>query len=117
MTDLEAEIVQHRQKATGRVAGTEITVDVGPCQPGVFQRTFGDLGVKLCGGFIGCVPGRMFVNSGNVSFAPDGQAVLRWRFLLPSVFSLFGSTLASADIFRRAGWASQREVGAPTFWA
>jgi hypothetical protein len=81
MTDLEAEIIHHRQKATRRIAGTEITVDVGLCQPGIFQRALSDLGVKLCGGFIGCVPGRMFINSSNVSLAPDGQIVLRLRFL------------------------------------
>jgi hypothetical protein len=29
--------------------------------------------MKLCGGFIGCVPGRMFVDPGNVGLAFDTQ--------------------------------------------
>jgi hypothetical protein len=80
-----------------RISGTEITVDVDLCQPGIFQRALGDLGVKLCGGFIGCVPGRMFINSSNVSPAPDGQIVLRLRFLFLRVFSPVWAIVASAE--------------------
>jgi hypothetical protein len=43
--------------------------------------------MELRGGFIGCVPGRMFVDPGNVGPALDGQIVLRWRFLSVHVFS------------------------------
>jgi hypothetical protein len=42
--------------------------------------------MELCGGFIGCVPGWMLVDPGNVGFALDGQMVLRWRFLFPVIF-------------------------------
>jgi hypothetical protein len=32
------------------------------------------------------VPGRMFVNPGNVGLALDGQLFLRWRFFVSSGF-------------------------------
>ena len=56
----------------GGVAGTEAAVDVGFGQPGVLDRAHGDLGVKLCGGFIGRLAGGVLVNPGNVGFALDG---------------------------------------------
>src|SRR6476659_10820662 len=63
-----------------------IAVDIGLGEACVFDRALGDLGVQLRGGFIGCVPGRMLIDPGNVGFALDGQIVLRWRFLSPAVF-------------------------------
>jgi len=86
MTDLEAQIIGHRHHATGRVASAEIAVDIGLGQACVLQRALGDFGMKLCGGFIGCVPGRMLVDPGEVGLTLDTQVVLRWRFLVPAVF-------------------------------
>ena len=86
MTHLEAEVIDHRHRPAGGITGAKITVDIGFGQPCVFDRTLGDLGVQLRGGFIGCVPGRMLIDPGNVGFALDGQIVLRWRFLFPAVF-------------------------------
>ena len=73
VADLEAEVIDHRPQPAGGVAGAEIAVDIGLGQPGVLDRALGDLGMQLCGGFIGCVPGRMLVDPGNVGLALDGQ--------------------------------------------
>jgi hypothetical protein len=42
--------------------------------------------MELCGGFIGCVPGWMLVDPGNVGLALDGQPNSPLVFL-PSDFS------------------------------
>jgi hypothetical protein len=102
MAHLEAEVIDHVHHAAGGVAGAEIAVDIGFCQPGILDRALGDLGMELGGGFIGCVPGRMFVDPDNVGFALDGQIVLRWRFLFPSFFWPVAATVASKEIFRQA---------------
>jgi hypothetical protein len=73
VTDFQAEIIDHRQQTARRIAGAEITVDIGPGQAGIFQRALGDFGMQLCGGFIGCMPSRMFVNPGNIGLALDAQ--------------------------------------------
>jgi hypothetical protein len=49
MANLEAEVINHRPKAPGGVAGAEIAVNVGFGEPGIFDRTLGDLGVQLRG--------------------------------------------------------------------
>ena len=49
VADFEAEVIDHRPEAAGGVAGAEIAVDIGLGQPGVFDRTLGDLGVQLRG--------------------------------------------------------------------
>ena len=82
----EAEVIDHRPEAAGGVAGAEIAVDVGFGQPGILDRALGDLGMQLRGGFVGCVPGGMLVDPGNVGFALDGQIVLRWRFFFQLFF-------------------------------
>src|SRR5260370_38381816 len=73
MGDFQAQIIGHRHDAAGGVTGAEITVNVGLGQSGVFQRAFGDFGVELCGGFIGCMPGWMLVNPGEIGLALDTQ--------------------------------------------
>src|SRR5437764_15315210 len=97
MPDLQAQIVDHRHHPARSVASAEITVDIGLGQACVFQRAFGDLGMQLCGRFIRCMPGRMLVNTGEVSLALDTQVVLRWRCLFAKVFSPFGPALASGQ--------------------
>jgi hypothetical protein len=74
VTDFEAEIIDHRPGAARRVAGAEIAINIGLGEACVFDRALGDFGMELCGGFIGCVPGRMLVNPGNVGFALDGAS-------------------------------------------
>src|ERR1039458_6015475 len=81
MTDLEAEIIGHRHHPARGVAGAEIAVDIGLAQASVFERAFGDFGVKLGGGFIRGVPGWMLKDPGDIGLALDAQIVLRWRFL------------------------------------
>ena len=49
MAYLEAEVIDHRPKAAGGVAGAEIAVDVGFGEPGILDRALGDLGVQLRG--------------------------------------------------------------------
>ncbi len=70
---LQAEVIDHRQRPAGRVAGAEIAVDVGLGQPGVLERALGDLGMQLRGRFVGCVPGRMLVDPGQIGLALDAQ--------------------------------------------
>ena len=48
VANLEAEIIDHRPKAARGVAGAEIAIDIGFGQPGIFDRTPGDLGMQLC---------------------------------------------------------------------
>ncbi len=86
MAHLQAEIIDHRQRAARRVAGAEIAVNIGLGQPGVFDRAFGDLSVQLRSGFVGCVPGRMLIDAGNVGLALDGQIASPLAFLF-SCFS------------------------------
>ncbi len=75
MADLQAHVVGHRHDAARRIAGAEIAVDIGLGQPGIFQRALGDFGVELCGGFVGCVPGRVLIDPGEVGFSSDTQYV------------------------------------------
>src|ERR1700688_3412905 len=42
--------------------------------------------MELRGGFIGCMPGGMLVDPGEIGLALDAQLVLRWRFLFASGF-------------------------------
>ena len=49
VADLEAEVIDHRPKAAGGVAGAEIAVDVGLGEPGILERALGDLGMQLRG--------------------------------------------------------------------
>ena len=90
VADLQAQIIDHRHHPARGVAGAEIAVDIGLGQAGVFQRALGDFGMELCGGFIGCVPGRMLVDPGEVGLALDGQVVLRWRFFFAAFSGLSG---------------------------
>ena len=92
MAHLEAEIIDHCHRAARGIAGAEIAVDVGVGQAGVFQCALGDFGVKLCGGFIGRVPGGMFVNPGNVGLALDTQYDSPLAFL-PGGFLAFRRSL------------------------
>ena len=111
---LEAEIIDHRPGAAGSVAGAEIAVDIGLGQPGVLKRALGDLGMKLCGGFIGCVPGRMLIDPGNVGLALDGQygSPLAFR---PSGFLACSAQpwQASKYSVRRDGLTPPRSAAAP----
>src|SRR5690348_13289477 len=68
--------------------------------------------MELCGGFIGCVPGWMFIDPGNVGFALDGQIVLRWRFLFRLFFWPVGAALASVEIFRQARLDTKQDLHA-----
>src|SRR5262249_28725183 len=74
--------------AARRVAGEEIAVDIGLGQACVLDRALGDFRVKLCRGFVGCMPGRMLVNPGNVGPALDGQTAVSGvvLFTLPAGF-------------------------------
>ena len=47
MTDLQAQIIDHRHRPARGVAGAEIAVDIGLGQAGVFQRALGDFGMEL----------------------------------------------------------------------
>ena len=49
MANLEAEVIDHRPKAAGGVAGAEIAVDIGFGEPGILDRALGDLGMQLRG--------------------------------------------------------------------
>src|SRR6185312_10030561 len=63
--------------------GAEIAVDVVLRDPGILDRALCNFGMKLGGGFVRRMPGRVFVDPGNVGLALDGQnRGLRWRFLL-----------------------------------
>ena len=73
VADPKTEVIHHRPQPAGGVAGAEIAVDIGLGQPGVFNGALGDFGVQLRRGFIGCVPGWMLVDPGNVGLALDGQ--------------------------------------------
>jgi hypothetical protein len=42
--------------------------------------------MKLCGGLVGSVPGRMFVYPGDIGVALDTHVTLRWRFSLEPSF-------------------------------
>ena len=86
MPHLQPEIVDHRPGAARRIAGAEIAVDVGLGQAGIFERALGDFGMQLRGGFVGGMPGRMLVNSGDVGLAFDRQCSSPLAFLLPSGF-------------------------------
>src|ERR1700739_2296534 len=68
--------------------------------------------MKLCGGFIRCMPGRMLVDPGNVGLALDGQIILRWRFFSQFLWPV-SVTLASTEIFRaaRRKWHSALMLG------
>ena len=92
MAYLEAEIIGHRHHPAGGVAGAEIAVDIGLGQPGVLQRALGDFGMQLRGGFIGCMPGRMLVNPGQIGLALDTQSRPPLVFL-PSGFLAFRGRL------------------------
>src|SRR6202035_1470571 len=97
MADLQAEVIDHRHRPSRGVAGAEIAIDIGLGETGVFQRALGDFGMELRGGFIGCMPGGMLVDPGDVGLALDRQSgsplvfLVRWRFLWP-----VGAGLASA---------------------
>ena len=91
VADFQAEIIDHRPGAARGVAGAEIAVDIVLGQPGILDRALGDLGVELGGGFVGCMPGRMLVNPGNVGLALDGQMRSPLAFLISSGFlGLYG---------------------------
>jgi hypothetical protein len=53
--------------------------------------------MELCGGFVGCMPGWMLVNPGDIGLALDTQVILRWRFFCFSQQFLWpvGAGLAS----------------------
>ncbi|MGY4371568.1 hypothetical protein ACVW1A_007633 [Bradyrhizobium sp. LB1.3] len=70
---IQAEIIDHRPGAAGRVARAEIAVNIVLAEPGILDRALGDLGMKLSGGFVRRMPGRVFKNPGNVGLALDGQ--------------------------------------------
>ena len=69
----KAEIIDHWPGTTRSVAGAEIAVDIAFRQPGVFNRALGDFGMQLRGGFIGCMPGWVLVDPGDVGLALDAQ--------------------------------------------
>ncbi len=80
---VQPEIIDHRPGAAGRVARAEIAVDIVLGEPGILDRALRDLGVQLGGGFVRRMPGRVFVDPGNVGLALDGQnRGLRSRFFL-----------------------------------
>ena len=69
MSNLQAEIIDHRPGAAGRVAGKEVAVDIVLAEPRILDGPFGDLGVELGGGFVRRMPGRVFIDPGNVGLA------------------------------------------------
>jgi len=73
VTHLQTEVVDHGPEAAGRIARTEIAVDIVLGEAGILNGAFGDLGMELGGGFVGCMPGGMLVDPGNVGLALDGQ--------------------------------------------
>jgi len=77
MAHFQAEIIDHRHHPARGVAGAEIAVDIGFGQACIFQRALGDFGMELRGGFIGCMPGGMLVDPGEIGLALDAQLVLR----------------------------------------
>src|SRR4051794_33683091 len=84
---VEAEIIDHRPGAARGIARAEIAVDIVLAEPGILDRALGDLGVKLGGGFVRRVPGRVFVDPRNVGLALDGQNFRSpLAFLLGSFF-------------------------------
>src|SRR3954468_21801372 len=83
---VEAEIIDHRPGAARGIARAEIAVDIVLAEPGILDRALGDLGMELRGGFVRRVPGRVFVDPGNVGLAFDGQIRSPLAFLA-SVFS------------------------------
>src|SRR6185437_7223663 len=74
MARLETEIVDHWPQSARRIASAEIAIDILAGEACVFQRALGDFGMKLRGGFVRRMPGRMFVDAGDVRLAFDGQA-------------------------------------------
>src|SRR6185312_6184188 len=64
--------------------GAEIAVDVVLRDPGILDRALCNFGMKLGGGFVRRMPGRVFVDPGNIGLALDGQNVRspRSRFFL-----------------------------------
>src|SRR5581483_2846344 len=63
--------------------------------------------MELRGGFVGCVPGGMLIDPGNIGLALDGQLFLRWRFFVSSGFlGLYGRPWqAPRYSVRREGYA------------
>ena len=96
MPHLQPEIIHHRPGAARRIAGAEIAVDIGLGQPGVLERALGDFGMQLRGGFVGCMPGRMLVNPGDVGLAFDRQCSSPLAFLPSGFCGLSRRGLASA---------------------
>ncbi len=70
---LEAEIIDHRHDAAGRVSGAEIAVNIGLRQACILQCALGTFGMQLRGGLVGRVPGGMLVDPGNIGFSLDTQ--------------------------------------------
>ena len=95
VADPQAEIIGHRHHPARGVARAEIAVDIGLGEARIGKRAVSDLGVKLGSGFVGSVPGRMFVDTGDIGLALDAQLILRWRFFLPLISS--GNFLACRD--------------------
>ena len=87
---VETEIIDHRPSAAWRVTSHEVAVDVVLGEPGVLNGALGDLGMELGGGFVGCMPGGVLKDPGNVGLALDGQVFLRWRFLSSGFLGLYG---------------------------
>jgi hypothetical protein len=86
VTRLEAEIVDHRPQAPLRIARAEIAVDVLVRQARILERALGDFGMQLRDGFVRRMPGRVFVDAGDICLALDAQTSLRLVFRPSSVF-------------------------------
>jgi len=84
---LQTEIIDHRPGTAGSIAGAEIAVDIAFGQPRVFNRALGDFSMQLRRGFIGCMPGWMLVNPGDVGLALDTQCGAPLAFFVFQRFS------------------------------
>src|SRR6266702_5366732 len=125
MAQIEAEIIDHRPGTARRVTGAEVAVDVVLGEPGILDRAFGDLGVKLGCGFVRRMPGRMFVDPGNVGLALDGQIRSPLAVLWPAEAMLgrhggdTGATRRAASRMSSRRWPcarSGRERSSPWNW-
>ena len=72
---LEAEIIDHRQRAEPRrvARGAEVAVDIVLAEAGIGERARQHLGVQLWHGLVGGEPRRVLVNPDDVGLVPDAH--------------------------------------------
>ncbi len=71
---LQPHVIDHgKRPKTGRVAVTEIPVDIGLAQAGIQQRAIGDLGVQLCQRRVIRLARRMLIRSDDIGLAAQAH--------------------------------------------